>query len=83
MELLEYIHTRYDPKRLDNPERATEVNALDYKIIKEHKLIRTPVELERRFLEILFVIISDSWEIPEGHQWIELLEFLKAFTVES
>ena len=83
MELLEFIHTRYDPKRQDNLDRATEVNALDYKIIKENKLIRTPVELERRFLEIVYVIISDSWEIPEGYQWIELLEFLNAFTVES
>lgn len=82
-ELLEYIHTRYDPKREDAPERAIEVSALDQKIVSELRLLRLPVELERRFLEILFVIISDSWELPIGGQWIELLDFLKAFEPES
>ena len=46
-------------------------------------MLRLPVELERRFLEILYVIIVDSWEIPVSHQWIELLNFLNAFTAES
>mgnify|MGYP006923013835 FL=1 len=42
-----------------------------------------PVEIERRFLEILYVIIVDSWELPAGKQWIEILSFLHAFEVES
>ena len=32
-ELLEYIHTRYDPKRKDNLERAIDTNAIDLRII--------------------------------------------------
>ena len=30
-------------------------------------------------MEILYVIIEDSWELPIGNQWIELLDFLDAF----
>ena len=45
--------------------------------------MRLPVELERRFFEILLVILEDSWELPVGHQWIELLEFLRAFNWDS
>ena len=83
LELLEYIHTRYNPKREDAPERAIQLNAIDQKIIFENNMLRLPVELERRFLEILYVIIVDSWEIPVSYQWIELLNFLNAFTAES
>ena len=53
------------------------------KIIREEKILRLPVELERRFLEIVYVIIIDSWELPVGYQWIELLNFLRAFTADS
>ena len=63
-ELLEYIHSRYDPLRKDAPERAAEINPFDQKVISDHKMLRLPVELERRFLEILYMIIVDSWEIP-------------------
>ena len=82
-ELLEFIHTRYDPKRKDNEERAIEINAIDQKIINDNKMLRLPMELERRFLEILYVILVDTWELPVGQQWIELLHFLNAFTHES
>lgn len=34
-------------------------------------------------MEILYVIIMDSWELPVGKQWIELLNFLNAFDAES
>lgn len=82
-DLLEYVHSRYDPERPDNPHKALEVSAIDAKKISEHKIMRLPVELERRFFEILFVIIEDNWELPVSSQWIELLEYLKAFNLES
>ena len=83
IELLEYVHSRYDPKRRDNPIKAVEVNAIDAKLISEHKVLRLPVELERRFFEILYVIIEDNWELPSGKQWVELLEYLNAFNADS
>lgn len=82
-EILEYIHTRYEPTRKDKPERAIEINPFDQKIINEHKMLRLPVELERRFIEILYIIIVDSWELPLGSQWIDLLNFLNAFSQDS
>ena len=66
MDLLEYVHSRYDPERKDNLSKAIEVNALDTKLMSDNHILRLPVELERRFLEILFVIIEDSWELPIG-----------------
>ena len=77
------MHSRYDPKRLDNPSKAVEVNALDAKLISEFQILRLPVELERRFFEILYVIIEDNWELPTGTQWVELLEYLNAFNWDS
>ena len=65
-ELLEYIHTRYHPERLDCIERAVEVQPFDKKIIREQNLTRVPVELERRFMEILYLILEDGWHLPEG-----------------
>ena len=82
MELLEYIHTRYDHRRLDAPERAVELTAIEKKLTSGengNRILRAPVELERRFLEILYVIIEDSWELPTEGQWIELLDFLQGF----
>ena len=72
-DLLDYVHSRYDPKRKDNPSKAVEVNAMDAKMISEHKVLRLPVELERRFFEILHIMIEDNWQLPIGFQWIELL----------
>lgn len=66
LELLEYIHTRYNHAREDQPERARELSPLEKKYITEHKLLRLPGELERRFMEIVYVIIEDSWELPVG-----------------
>ena len=82
-EMLEYIHTRYQPDRPDARERAVEVSALDKKVINENELKRVPVELERRFMEILFVILEDGWQLPRGYQWIEVLEYLQAFSQHS
>ena len=82
-ELLEFIHTRYDPDRLDNPSRSVQAKTNKAKVAPENASLRLPVELERRFLEILLVIIDDSWELPHGCQWIELLAHLKAFEWSS
>ena len=84
-ELLEFIHTRYDHKRADDPNRTINLSPHESKLMhgEGDNLLRLPCELERRFLEILFVIIEDSWELPSGAQWIELLEFLKAFQSDS
>ena len=65
-EMLEYMHTRYDPDRLDNPTRSLELAPYEKKLMTEQENIRAPVELERRFLEILYLIIKDSWQIPKG-----------------
>ena len=65
-DMLEYIHTRYDPDRKDAPEKAIKLSAVEFKVIKENNLLRLPVELERRFLEIVGMIIEDSWELPSG-----------------
>ena len=82
-ELLEYIHTRYQPERPDARERANPVSATDKKIITENDLKRVPVELERRFMEILYVILEDGWQLPRGYQWVEVLEYLQAFHQHS
>ena len=65
-ELLEFIHTRYSPDRADCKERSIVVQAYDKKLIRENNLTRVPVELERRFMEILYLILEDGWNLPEG-----------------
>ena len=82
-EMLEYVHTRFNPERKDNPVRAEMISAEDKMIIFENQLLRTPVELERRFLEILYIIILDSWNLPKSEQWLEILDFLGAFSPGS
>ena len=42
-----------------------------------------PCELERRFMDILHVILSDAWELPTSQQWIEILVYLNAFDYSS
>ena len=64
-ELLEFVHCRYNPQRSDNPSKAVKVSPLEQKLISDNRILRLPVELERRFLEVLFVIIEDSWELPQ------------------
>ena len=59
------------------------MDAFDKKLIRENNLTRVPVELERRFMEILYLILADGWHLPEGKQWIEVLEFLEAFSLHS
>ena len=66
-ELLEYIHTRYQPERPDCKERAIIISPYDKKIIDENDLKRVPVELERRFMEILYFILEDGWYLPRGY----------------
>ena len=36
------------------------------KKIRETRLVRVPCELERKFMDILYVILEDKWEMPNG-----------------
>lgn len=42
-----------------------------------------PCELERKFLDIVHLILVDSWEIPTSNQWISILQYLDAFSKDS
>ena len=66
-EMLEYLHTRYDPRRTDAPERAVKPTPFDQRLMTEYNILRIPVELEYRFLEMLKLLIVDSWELPLGY----------------
>ena len=81
MELLEYIHTRYRPTRPDNPGRAVELSPHDANA--SHGIKRLPIEMERRFLDIVLVIIKDKWEVPEAEHWIQILDFIELFKSNS
>lgn len=50
---------------------------------KEGKIVRVPCELERRFMDVLHVILSDAWELPSGKKWIQILDYLNAFDISS
>ena len=49
----------------------------------EGKVLRVPCELERKFLDILHLILLDAWDIPSPAQWISIMEFLNAFDYSS
>lgn len=53
-------------KRKDELESLPEGMSFDAEqaIVLEKKLVRVPCELERRFMDILHVILSDAWELP-------------------
>jgi len=36
------------------------------KKIRETRLVRVPCDLERKFMDILYVILEDKWEMPNG-----------------
>lgn len=41
------------------------------------------MELERKFLEVMQMMIVDNWNLPKSHQWIDLLNFIDAFSQDS
>ena len=53
-------------KRKDELESLPEGMSFDAQqaMVVEKKLVRVPCELERRFMDILHVILSDAWELP-------------------
>lgn len=83
MELLEFIHSRYDPNRKDDPSKALPISPFEKKVTQEKNLVRVPVMLERQFLEIMYIILEDGWQVPQGAQWLDILEYLRAFESES
>ena len=81
-QLLEYIHSRYQPQRPDNPSLRRITS------IKENEAIevgvkRMPCELERRFFDVLYIIVKDWWYVPDGGQWVEILRQIGAFEPDS
>ena len=39
--------------------------------------------LERQFLEIMYIILEDGWQVPQGGQWLDILDYLNVFDPES
>jgi hypothetical protein len=81
-ELLEYIHTRYKPDRPDNPNRKHELDTYEL-LALDNGCSRLPTELERRFMDILYLIVSDKMQVPVGGQWMKILDFLNAFDIQD
>lgn len=81
-ELLEYIHSRYCPRRPDNPTRQRKIS-LEENIALDSGVKRLPCELERRFFDILYIIVKDWWYVSDGNQWIDILRQIGAFEPES
>ena len=72
-ELLEYIHTRYNPMRQDDPSRKQDLNEAEFEAIVVNGMRRLPSELERRFFDILYLIAQDWWLVPDEKQWIDIM----------
>ena len=56
--------------------------------IKENEAIencvkRLPCELERRFFDILYIIVKDWWYVPDTSQWIEIIKQIGGFEPDS
>ena len=64
-ELQEYIHSRYMPKRPDNPERKRITSIKENEAI-EKGVKRLPCELERRFFDVFYIIVKDWWYVPNS-----------------
>ena len=64
--LLKFVKNRYLNKRLRHLEAAPELLSYEREQtkIKEGKLVRTPCELERKFMDIVHLILIDAWESP-------------------
>jgi len=30
-------------------------------------------------MDILYLIVANHWDVPEGEQWIAILQFIRAF----
>jgi hypothetical protein len=72
-ELCEFVHTRFEPLRTDCPERKKQVISQAEFDAMDRGVKRLPSELERRFMDILYLIASDWWLVPSGAQWVEIL----------
>lgn len=83
VELLEFVNSRYNADRKDCPARSVKLTKFEKQQIVKLGLKRMPVELERRFMDILMLLLKDDWTIPEKAEWMDVLEFLDAFDVES
>lgn len=61
MQLLVHIKDRYQAKykKSDQLEKAPDAMSYEFEqqIIKEHKLVRVPCELERKFLDVVHMIL--------------------------
>ena len=42
-----------------------------------------PSELERRFFDIMFLLVQDSWDVPSEQEWLEILYQIGAFDSQS
>ena len=42
-----------------------------------------PCELERRFFDVLYIIVKDWWYVPDGEYWVEILRQIGAFEPKS
>ena len=82
-ELLEYIHTRFSPLRPDNPALAKSSMTTAELDAQHLGVKRVPSELERRFFDILYLIVADWWLVPSPEQWVEIMAQIGCFHPES
>lgn len=82
-DLCEYVHTRYQPERLDNPSLRQEIISMAEFDLREQGVRRLPTELERRFLDVFYLIVMDWWKVEERMQWLEILKIVGCFLPKS
>jgi hypothetical protein len=44
---------------------------------------RLPNELERRFFDVFYLIVTDWWFLPAKDQWIDILNKIGTFAPEN
>ena len=66
-ELLEFIHTRYSPFRADDPSKKKLIITPEEFKCMDLGIKRLPTELERRFFDILYLIVADWWRVPDAN----------------
>ena len=83
MELCEFIHTRFHPQRPDNPQLRKSIITTEEIEAQKMGIKRVPSELERRFFDIVFLIVQDHWEVPGADEWLKIVEQIGAFAENS
>ena len=73
LQLLKWIKERYLDERHSVLEEAPDLFNLPVTIIKDEKISRVPCELERKFLDIVHLLLVDAWELPTSKQWITIM----------